>query len=72
MLIASALALVTAFSADTGKKKVDSLPLTTTRTVEYETSEGTWISLDVSPDGRMLVFELMGDLYTMPIGGGGG
>ncbi len=70
MLIASALALVTAFSADTGKKKVDSLPLTTTRTVEYETSEGTWISLDVSPDGRMLVFELMGDLYTMPIGGG--
>ncbi len=57
--------------ADTGKKaRTDSLPLVTTRTIEFTTSEGTWMSLDVSPDGQSLVFELMGDLYTMPVAGG--
>src|SRR6185436_2250933 len=29
-----------------------------------------WISLDVAPDGRSLVFELLGDLYSLPIAGG--
>jgi Tol biopolymer transport system component len=55
---------------DTTKNKNDELPLKLTRTVSFETSEGTWMSLDVSPDGKTLVFELLGDLYTMPIGGG--
>ena len=55
---------------DTTKVKLDSLPLKTTRTVSFETSEGTWISLDVSPDGKTIVFELSGDLYTMPVTGG--
>ena len=41
-----------------------------TRTVAFTTSEGTWVSLDVHPDGRTLVFELLGDLYTLPVGGG--
>ena len=40
------------------------------RTVSFTTSEGTWISLDVSRDGRALVFELLGDLYTLPVDGG--
>jgi imidazolonepropionase-like amidohydrolase/Tol biopolymer transport system component len=40
------------------------------RTVEFETSEGTWMNVDVSPDGRTLVFDLLGDIYTMPVSGG--
>jgi imidazolonepropionase-like amidohydrolase/Tol biopolymer transport system component len=48
----------------------NTLSITPTRTVNLDTDEGTWISLDVSPDGRTIVFDLMGDLYTMPITGG--
>jgi len=40
------------------------------REIAFETDEGTWISLDVSPDGKTIVFDLLGDIYTMPITGG--
>lgn len=46
------------------------LPLRAQRTIEFETSEGTWMSTDVSPDGRTIVFDLLGDLYLIDIGGG--
>ncbi len=46
------------------------LPLRSARTAEFTATEGTWISLDVSPDGRTIVFDLLGDLYTMPVTGG--
>ena len=39
-------------------------------TVQIDTHTGTWMSVDVSPDGQRLVFDLLGDLYTLPIGGG--
>jgi imidazolonepropionase-like amidohydrolase/Tol biopolymer transport system component len=38
--------------------------------LSFEASEGTWMNVDVSPDGKRLVFDLLGDLYTMPIDGG--
>ncbi len=41
-----------------------------TTLVEFETTEGTWMNLDVSPDGRWIAFELLGDLYRVPIEGG--
>lgn len=38
--------------------------------VRIETDEGTWMNLDVDPKGKTLVFDLLGDLYSLPIGGG--
>ncbi len=40
------------------------------RAITFTTVEGTWVSLDVSPDGRTLAFELLGDIYTLPVEGG--
>jgi Tol biopolymer transport system component len=46
------------------------LPLEAERTARFTATEGSWMSVDVSPDGRTLVFDLLGDLYTLPIEGG--
>ncbi|MDG1572371.1 amidohydrolase family protein [Robiginitalea sp. M366] len=48
----------------------EDLPLKPTRNITFEAQEGTWMSVDVSPDGQTVVFDLMGDLYTVPITGG--
>src|SRR5229473_3369080 len=52
------------------KDEKKGLTLKPDRKVEFTTDEGTWLSLDVSPDGKTIVFELLGDLYTLPIEGG--
>jgi imidazolonepropionase-like amidohydrolase/Tol biopolymer transport system component len=39
-------------------------------TVQIDTRTGTWMTVDVSPDGKRIVFDLLGDLYTLPIEGG--
>jgi len=65
LLVLAALCLAAGFAA-----AENALPLVPARHVRFDTDEGTWISLDVAPDGRSIVFELLGDLYTLPIGGG--
>ncbi len=60
---------VAADSVKKEKKKKD-LPLEAGRTFSLSTDEGTWISLDVSPDGNQIVFDLLGDLYLLPLEGG--
>lgn len=38
--------------------------------LEFVTPEGTWMNIDVSPDGKHLAFDLLGDIYLLPIEGG--
>ncbi len=38
--------------------------------VNFTVEEGTWMSVDVSPDGKTIVFDLLGDIYSLPIAGG--
>jgi len=38
--------------------------------INIDVTEGTWMSLDVSPDGKTIAFDLLGDIYTMPSTGG--
>jgi len=40
------------------------------RQININVTEGTWMSLDVSPDGNTLAFDLLGDIYTLPVSGG--
>ena len=40
------------------------------RNIPIDVETGTWMSLDVSPDGQRIVFDLLGDIYALPIGGG--
>ena len=48
----------------------EGLPLAPGRRVQATLTEGSWLSVDVSPDAGTLVFDLLGDLYTMPFSGG--
>ena len=74
----SALSALSALSAQgpggapggPGREPPKPLPLEAARKAEFTATKGTWISLDVSPDGQSIVFDLLGDLYTLPITGG--
>ena len=53
-----------------GRGRGADLPLEAARTISFTTDEGTWMSLDVDPDGESIVFELLGDIYELPMAGG--
>lgn len=55
---------------DETAKPAEDFSLKTAETIEFTTDEVTWMQVDVSPDGRTILFDLLGDLYTMPITGG--
>lgn len=38
--------------------------------IQISVDEGTWMNIDVSRDGSKIVFDLLGDIYLMPISGG--
>lgn len=40
------------------------------KSFSFQTDEGTWMNLDVSPDGKDIVFDMLGDIYKMPVSGG--
>jgi Tol biopolymer transport system component/imidazolonepropionase-like amidohydrolase len=70
-LLVAILLLTTPLFADEEKKKWDvSEPPGPKYDVTIDTDEGTWMSVDVSPDGQEIVFDLLGDIYVLPLTGG--
>ena len=67
VLLSPALLTAQSSEPDTEQSENEDLPLTAARTVDIDLTEGTWISLDVSPDGGTIVFDYLGDLFTIPI-----
>ena len=65
-----ALAAVPALVAEDAKEWDVNDPPGDEYEVGIDTTEGTWMGLDVSPDGERIVFDLLGDLYLLSIGGG--
>lgn len=63
---AAALALPPAALA----QDVAGLPMAPARTLDYEVSSGTFMSLAVSPDGKTILFDMLGEIYAMPAKGG--
>ncbi len=57
-------------AAEAPKWDVNNPPGATIRQIPIDVREGSWMDVDVSPDGRTLAFTLLGDIYTMPISGG--
>ncbi len=70
-ICAAALLLPTgAYAQDSEDDPKSPLPLPADRTLAIDMRVGSWISLDVSPDGQTLVFDHLGNLFTVPITGG--
>ena len=73
--LAAVLAVPTVLSVlsvrpSVGQMPKPGLPLQPDRYATFTTNKVTWMSLDVSPDGQTIVFDMLGDLYTVPITGG--
>lgn len=69
-LIASSIAFADSEAIDRSGKWDVNGPLGPTSTLEFTTDEGTWMNLDVHPDGKQIIFDLLGDLYVVSIDGG--
>jgi imidazolonepropionase-like amidohydrolase/Tol biopolymer transport system component len=75
-LAATALLATWSLAAEPEKKEAEkkkwdvNAPPGEAKAAALDTRTGTWMSVDASPDGKTLVFDLLGDLYTLPIEGG--
>ena len=75
LIVIVALLAPLAFAQKQQPKKFDpaediNKPRADARRVTFTADEATWMSIDLSPDGSTLVFDLLGDIYTLPVAGG--
>lgn len=71
-MIAVALAFTpAAFASDEAETwQVNSPQNAPLEKVSVDVNEGTWMNLSLSPDGKYIVFDLLGDIYRIPAKGG--
>ena len=70
VLLASALPGAAALAEEEKPEWDVSAPPGDARNISIDTRSGTWMSLDVSPDGNTIAFDLLGDIYVLPMAGG--
>ena len=71
LLVAAGAATICWAASAQEKKKWDvNNPEGPHKEVSFTVQEGTWMNLDVSPDGKEIVFDLLGDIYSLPMNGG--
>ena len=71
ILIALLILPITSWEAFADSDKTEVLPLVgKTEKLSFTTNEGSWLSLDITPNGKTIIFDLLGDLYHMPVTGG--
>jgi len=71
LLLFSLIFAMNVFAQDDGEEQWDVTQHRADFTeLGFETSEGTWMNLDVSPNGEEIVFDLLGNIYIMPVTGG--
>ncbi len=63
------LTITVCASEDDDKWDVNNPPYPT-RAIDIDVTSGTWMNIDVSPDGQELLFDMLGDIYRLPITGG--
>ena len=69
LINSSAMAKEKSESKESTKWSVEH-PAGETKSINIDVEEGTWMSVDVHPDGREIVFDLLGDIYLLPLAGG--
>ena len=70
VLAALVLGLTVSAAAQSTRDWDATVPRGKTRTIDFTTTEGTWMSVDISHDGQWLAFDLLGQVYRLPVGGG--
>ncbi|MBA16385.1 MAG: amidohydrolase [Sphingomonas sp.] len=65
-----ALILPCAGAAAQDREGSGALPLEPARTIHFKTDEATWMAPDMAPDGQVILFDLLGDIYALAPGGG--
>jgi Tol biopolymer transport system component/imidazolonepropionase-like amidohydrolase len=70
LALSVSLALGSAQAAEKSEKWQVDAPQGEFIDAKVSVEQGTWMNVDVSPDGKTIVFDLLGDIYTMPMKGG--
>jgi imidazolonepropionase-like amidohydrolase/Tol biopolymer transport system component len=69
-ILSAAVILLIAASGEKPKKWDVANPPGDYKEAAFTVNEGTWMNLDISPDGKTIVFDLLGDIYSIPVTGG--
>ncbi|MBL8271678.1 hypothetical protein, partial [Steroidobacter sp.] len=70
LLAAGAGLLQAGLTAADAPTMEQALPLKVARQVQFQTDEGTWMGVDLAPNGKTILFDLLGELYTVDVAGG--